>query len=104
MAARIDRYFIVAGNHAEYKNWFWKRFWKNRSRFPDNNISDFIYVHNSIVFRGYANPHGFFIGTFGSRADIYDIVQTIIMCSHNMSNQDKTKLIDSILPPARPAP
>jgi hypothetical protein len=100
MAARIDRYFIVAGNHAEYKNWFWK----NRSRFPDNNISDFIYVQSSIVLRGYANPHGFFIGTFRYRADLHEIVQTIIMCSHNMSNQDKTKLIDSILPPARPAP
>lgn len=100
MAARIDRYFIVAGNHAEYKNWFWK----NRSRFPDNNISDFIYVQSLIVLRGYANPHGFFIGTFRYRADLHEIVQTIIMCSHNMSNQDKTKLIDSILPPARPAP
>ena len=104
MAARIDRYFIVAGNHAEYKNWFWKRFWKNRSRFPDNNISDFIWVHSSDVFRGSANPHGFFIGTFRSRADLYDIVQTIIMCSHNMSLQTKSDLINRILPLAQPAP
>jgi hypothetical protein len=100
MAARIYRYFIVAGNHSEYKDWVFK----NRSRFPDNNLNDFIYVHSLIVLRGYANPHGFFIGTFRYRADLHEIVQTIIMCSHNMSNQDKTKLIDSILPPARPAP
>ena len=95
-----DRYFIVAGTHAEYKNWFWK----NRSRFPDNNISDFIYVHNSIVFRGYANPHGFFIGTFRSRADLYEIVTTIIMCSHDMTKQAKSELIRRVLPLAQPAP
>ena len=100
MATKIDKYFIVSGNHAEYKNWFWK----NRSRFPDNNISDFIYVHSLIVLRGYANPHGFFIGTFRSRADLYDIVQTIIMCSHNMSLQTKNDLINRILPLAQPAP
>ena len=100
MAARIERYFIVPGTYGEYRTWINK----NHIFYPEVNLHDFIYVHNSIVFRGYANPHGFFIGTFGSRADLYDIVQTIIMCSHNMSNQDKTKLIDSILPPARPAP
>ena len=100
MAVRIERYFIVAGNHSEYKDWVFK----NRSRFPDNNISDFIYVQSSIVLRGYANPHGFFVGTFRSRADLHDIVQTIIMCSYNMSNQNKSDLIRRVLPPARPAP
>ena len=95
-----NRYFIVAGNHAEYKDWLRE----NRSRFPANNINDFIWVHSSDVFRGSANPHGFFVGTFGSRADLHDIVQTIIMCSHNMSTQTKSDLIYRVLPPAQPAP
>ena len=92
------RYFIVAGTHAEYQSWVMS----NVFRFPQS--TDFMWVQSSVVFRGYTNPHGFFIGTFRYRADLHEIVQTIIMCSHNMSNQDKTKLIDSILPPARPAP
>ena len=100
MATKIDKYFIVPGTYPEYRTWVNK----NHIFYPDNNISDFIYVHNSIVFRGYANPHGFFIGTFRSRADLYDIVQTIIMCSNNMSNQTKTDLINRVLPPAMPAP
>ena len=95
-----NRYFIVAGTHAEYKDWLRE----NRSRFPANNINDFIWVHSSDVFRGSANPHGFFVGTFGSRADLHDIVQTIIMCSHNMSMQTKSDLINRVLPPAYPAP
>ena len=95
-----NRYFIVAGNHAEYKDWLRE----NRSRFPANNINDFIWVHSSDVFRGSANPHGFFVGTFASRADLHDIVQTIIMCSHNMSLQTKSDLINRVLPPAYPAP
>ena len=100
MANKIDKYFIVSGNHAEYKDWVNK----NHNFYPDNNLHDFIYVHSLIVFRGYANPHGFFIGTFRHRADLRDIVLTIIMCSHDMSNQSKAKLINSILPPAQPAP
>jgi hypothetical protein len=93
-------YFIVAGTYAEYKDWLRQ----NRSRFPANNINDFIWVHGSDVFRGSANPHGFFVGTFRSRADLYDIVQTIILCSHDMSDQTKSDLINRVLPPAYPAP
>jgi len=93
-------FFIVAGTHAEYKDWLRQ----NRSRFPANNINDFIWVHGSDVFRGSANPHGFFIGTFRSRPDLYDIVQTIILCSHDMTKQTKSDLIHRVLPPAYPAP
>ncbi len=100
MATKIDKYFIISGNHAEYRTWVNK----NHIFYLDNNLHDFIFVHSSIVFRGYANPHGSFIGTFRSRADLHDIVQTIIMCSHDMSNQYKTELINRILPPARPTP
>ena len=89
-----NRYFIVAGNHAEYKDWLRE----NRSRFPANNINDFIWVHSSDVFRGSANPHGFFVGTFGSRADLHDIVQTIVMSSPDLTNQAKYDLISSVLP------
>ena len=100
MATKIDKYFIVPGTYGEYRTWVNK----NHIFYPEVNLHDFIYVHNSIVLRGYSNPHGFFIGTFGSRADLYDIVQTIIMCSHNMSNQTKSDLINRVLPPASPAP
>ena len=92
MATKIEKYFIVSGNHTEYRNWVNK----NHIFYPDNNISDFIYVHSLIVLRGYANPHGFFVGTFRSRADLYDIVQTIIMCSHGMSDPNKIDLINRI--------
>ena len=92
------RYFIVAGTHAEYQRWVMS----NVFRFPPS--TDFMWVQGSVVFRGYTNPHGFFVGTFRSRADLYEIVTTIIMCSHNMTKQTKSDLINRVLPPARPAP
>ena len=85
------RYFIVAGTHVEYKDWVMS----NVFRFPQ--ATDFMWVHGSVVFRGYANPHGFFIGTFRSRADLYEIVSTIIICSHNMTKQTKSDLIYRVL-------
>ena len=92
------RYFIVAGTHAEYQRWVMS----NVFRFPPS--TDFMWVQGSVVFRGYTNPHGFFVGTFRSRADLYEIVTTIIMCSHDMTKQTKSDLINRVLPPARPAP
>ena len=92
------RYFIVAGTEAEYRRWVMS----NVFRFPAS--TDFMWVHGSDVFRGYANPHGFFVGTFRSRADLYEIVTTIIMCSHDMTKQTKSDLIYRVLPPASPAP
>ena len=92
------RYFIVAGTHAEYQSWVKS----NVYRFP--HTTEFMWVHGPIIFRGYANPHRFFVGTFRSRADLYEIVTTIIMCSHDMSLQTKTDLIHRVLPPAYIAP
>ena len=49
-------------------------------------------------------PHGFFVGTFRDRSDLYEIVSTIIICSPDMAKQAKSDLINRVLPPAQPAP
>jgi len=92
------RYFIVAGTHAEYQRWVMT----NVFRFPPS--TDFMWVQGSDVFRGYTNPHGFFVGTFRDRSDLYEIVSTIIICSPDMAKQAKSDLINRVLPPAQPAP
>ena len=85
------RYFIVAGTHAEYQSWVMS----NVFRFPQ--ATDFMWVQSSVVFRGYTNPHGFFVGTFRDRSDLYEIVSTIIICSPDMAKQAKLNLVNSIL-------
>ena len=92
------RYFIVAGTEAEYRRWVMS----NVFRFPAS--TDFMWVYGSVVFRGYANPHGFFIGTFQDRSDLYEIVSTIIMCSHDMTKQAKSELIRRVLPTKKITP
>lgn len=100
MATKIDKYFnkyfIVAGTHQEFRTWLQL----NRRRFAYNNINDFIYVDRPMVFLGYANPHGFFVGSFRQRPDLLEIVQTIIINSSAMSLQAKKELMNRLLPTA----
>ncbi len=92
----MDKYFIVAGTQQEFRTWLQL----NRGRFAYNNINDFIYVDRPMVFLGHANPHGFFVGSFRQRPDLFEIAQTIITNSHSMSAQAIKEFIDRVLPSA----
>lgn len=94
--SNLDKYFIVAGTHEEFRTWLQL----NRRRFPYNNINDFIYVDRPMVFLGHAYPHGFFVGTFKQRPDLFEIIQTIITNSPDLSAQAIKEFIDRILPSA----
>ena len=96
MATQINKYFIVAGTQQEFRTWVQL----NRGRFAYNTLSDFIYVDRPMAFLGYANPHGFFVGSYRQRHDLFEIVQTIITNSHNMSAQAIKEFIDRVLPSA----
>lgn len=96
MKTQNNKYFIVAGTQQEFRTWVQL----NRRRFAYNNINDFIYVDRPMVFLGHADPHGFFVGTFRQRPDLFEIVQTIIINSSAMSAQAIKEFIDRVLPSA----
>ena len=96
MKIQNNKYFIVAGTLAEFRTWVQL----NRGRFAYNTLYDFIYVDRPMVFLGHTNPHGFFVGTFRQRPDLFEIVQTIITNSSAMSAQAIKEFIDRVLPSA----
>ena len=79
--------FIVAGNHEQYKQWL-KTNWDRIQQMGITRRLDVIYVSGPDTFRGCANVHGFFIGTFRNRQDIKQICDMICICN-NLSYQHK---------------
>ena len=68
-----NKIFIVAGNHAEYKEWVRE----NIDRFYNKNTSDFVYVRDIDTLRGHREVHGYYIGSHKNRPDIKQIQENI---------------------------
>ena len=66
-----DKYFVIAGNHQQYRD-FVKR--KAQQLYDEGQtsvtLSNFIYVSGPENLLGYANPRGFFVGTWRERKDM----------------------------------
>lgn len=69
------RCFVIAGNHDEYQHYIRRKIVAD----PSLNSRDFAYVYGEDVFRGRAEVHGVFIGSFRKRKDLQEIVFMIRM-------------------------
>ena len=85
----LQRLFIIAGNRAEYYQWVSK----NRDRFPYLGLLDFIWVSDLTVFRGQTSPHGYFVGTYRQRPDLEELLAGILVCSPDLSQQERQTFI-----------
>lgn len=74
------KHFIIAGNHQQFKEFVNKKLSSLTESF---RFTDFVYVSGPEVFRGYSNPHGWFIGTWRERPDIREILSILPVQYHN---------------------
>ena len=74
------KHFIIAGNHQQFKEFVNKKLSSLTESF---RFTDFVYVSGPEIFKGYSNPHGWFIGTWRERPDIREILETMATCYHN---------------------
>lgn len=74
---------VIAGNKAEYD-----QFLRNNKL----NSGEHVYVHDTYTIRGRRDPHGFFVGTWKSRPDIDDILETLWLCM-SVKNEAFNKII-----------
>ena len=79
--------YIVAGNIREYAYWL-NTNWDRIQQMGITRRQDVIFVSGPDTFRGCANVHGFFIGSFRNRQDIQQICDMICICN-NLSYQHK---------------
>ena len=82
-----NKIIVIAGTYAEAMSWIKKecqKRWNNGDR--SCSISDYIIPDRDSI-RGILNPHGVFVGNWKARADIYEIVQTLIWSSTHVSQK-----------------
>ncbi len=67
--------YIVAGTRAEFEDWV------RQKMALKVNIGAVVYVDGPHVLRGKKNVHGFYVGTYEKRADIYHIKEMIALAN-----------------------
>jgi hypothetical protein len=78
-----QRVWVIAGNEHQYHDYV-------RGK-PLNGDKKYSYVYRPETLRGFANPHGVFIGTWKGRDDIIQILDMLIISTHD--NTDKLQKI-----------
>ena len=74
--------YVVAGTRWEAKGWIKKDIEKKYPNDPSVTISNYVYVDSPSRLRGLNDPHGVFIGSWRSRNDIKEIVETLLQRSY----------------------
>ena len=74
------KHFIICGNHNEFKEFVNKKLSSLTESF---RFTDFVYVTGPEIFKGYSNPHGWFIGTWRERLDMREILSVLVTQYHN---------------------
>lgn len=78
----MPKTFVIAGTRDQFNGYKHRRIRERvASGEVDFHYSDYVYVNNPLSLRGFADPHGVFIGTWKQLPDIKEIVETLIICS-----------------------
>ena len=77
-----EKIYVVAGTRWEAKGWIMQDIEKKYPNDPSVTISHYVYVDSPNKLRGLNDPHGVFIGTWRSRSDIKEIVETLLQCCY----------------------
>ena len=90
----MAKIFVIAGNRAQADVWIRSNLDKRAKAGETTlSLSEYVYVDSPVKIRGFAEPHGVFIGTWRERKDMEEIFQTLLVChsitdkSHRHINQ-----------------
>lgn len=73
----MDKWFVIAGNNNQYLNFVKEKVTAGWPIDTSLSMSNFHYVDHPDKLRGFANPRGYFVGTWRERKDIKDIVSIL---------------------------
>ena len=86
-----EKIYVVAGTRWEANEWIMQDIEKKYPNDPSVTISNYVYVDSPNKLRGLNDPHGVFIGTWRSRNDIKEIVETLLQCCYRNPALEKIK-------------
>lgn len=71
------KWFVIAGNHYQYLDFVRNKVSEGWPTDTSLSMSNFHYVDHPDKLRGFANPRGYFVGTWKERKDILDILKVL---------------------------
>jgi hypothetical protein len=78
----MSKIFVIAGTNHEANDWIRRNMEKRHiSGTTTLSRSEYVYVADPIVLRGFRDPHGVFIGTWRERKDIEQVIETLLQQS-----------------------
>ncbi len=78
-----EKFYVIAGNRNEFINF---RDIKCNDLVKEGktvSYSNFVWVTDPIQLKGISSPHGWFIGSWRTRHNIKEIVNTLCVCYHS---------------------
>ena len=75
--------YVIAGNRQEANEWIKSNRDKRIEAGEYASWNEYWYVSDVSRIKGRFNPHGIFVGTWQTRDDIKDIVETLLIQSTN---------------------
>ena len=73
-----EKYYVICGTRQEYNVFIQKKALELFNQGDTSvSLSDFIYVNSSDQLKGLVDPHGWFVGTWRYRSNIFQIVHEL---------------------------
>ncbi len=78
-----EKFYVIAGNRNEFENFCHNKCNDLIKEGKTVSLSNFVYVISPIQLKGLSSPHGWFIGSWRTRHNIKEIVNTLCVCYHS---------------------
>ena len=94
----MTKWFVISGDHYQYIDFVKQKVSEGWPNDTSLSMSNFRYVDHPDKLRGFANPRGYFVGTWKERKDIKDIVSVLAYSYTTEKMHDNlTKIIYEVL-------
>ena len=67
-----EKYYVISGTYDEFKH-----FVSHKIQNFDMQPNQFVWVGSTTAIRGIRNPHGWFVGSWRDRSNIYEIIHEL---------------------------
>ena len=73
-----DKYYVICGTRQEYNEFIQRKALELFNQGDTSvSLSQFVYVNSSDQLKGLVAPHGWFVGTWRDRSNIYEILHEL---------------------------
>jgi len=78
-----ERYFVICGTHNEFVEFINRKC----NEIDGISLSNFVFINDVLLLKGYQNPHGWFYGTWYNLPNLQDILTQLMLSTVGSSTR-----------------